>query len=533
MDNNITKEGGVVKKYKSEDRRKMHKKWFRARYLQRITVALIILAQIAIFFYILYSGSNASTVVAYLLNVISIIVAVIVAVKHDKEENRLLWMMAILIFPVFGGLMYLLFHSQSSTRKFKKMSNSIEEETKAVFFLPENSKDEAVMDYPKQENAIRYLQDYAGFPIYDRSKVKYLSPGEVKFEYMIDELKKAERYIFMEYFIIEEGVMWDTILDILKEKAARGVEVRLIYDDMGCFLTLPKDYPEKLERFGIKCIIFNPFRPFVVSEQNNRDHRKIAVIDGKVAFTGGINLADEYINAYEKYGHWKDASVMVCGVSAWSFTVMFLRMWRLCSGITEDFHQYYPWHTEKCDIIGDGYVQPYCDSPTAPENVGEHVYLQIINNAKKYIYINTPYLVIGTNIVSALTLAAKSGVDVRIVTPYKWDKFIVHMTTRSYYSELIRAGVKIYEYSSGFIHSKTFVSDDEVATVGTTNLDFRSLYLHFECGLRIAGGSAVNEVKSDFLNTLEKCKRITEEDCKCNIIVGFIRKILRVFAPLM
>ena len=326
-----------MKKYKSEDRRKMHKKWFRARYLQRITVALIILAQIAIFFYILYSGSNASTVIAYLLNVISIIVAVIVAVKHDKEENRLLWMMVILIFPVFGGLMYLLFHSQTSTRRFKKMSNSIEEETRAVFFLPENSKEEAVRNYPKQENAIRYLQDYAGFPIYDRSKVKYLSPGEVKFEYMLDELKKAERYIFMEYFIIEEGVMWDTILDILKEKAARGVEVRLIYDDMGCFLTLPKDYPEKLERFGIKCIIFNPFRPFVVSEQNNRDHRKIAVIDGKVAFTGGINLADEYINAYEKYGHWKDASVMVCGVSAWSFTVMFLRMWRLCSGITEDF----------------------------------------------------------------------------------------------------------------------------------------------------------------------------------------------------
>lgn len=251
--------------------------------------------------------------------------------------------------------------------------------------------------------------------------------------------------------------------------------VRLIYDDMGCFLTLPKDYPAQLKSFGIECTIFNPFRPLLTVKQNNRDHRKIAVIDGKVAFTGGINLADEYINAIEKHGHWKDASVMVKGKAAWSFTLIFLQMWETCTHIDEDYKKFYPWKDQECPITAHGFVQPYADSPMDTENVGEHVYLQILNNAKNYVYINTPYLIVDDSMVSALCLAAKSGVDVRIVTPHRWDKWLVHMTTRSYYRTLIEAGVKIYEYTNGFIHSKTFVSDDHIATVGTTNLDFRSL----------------------------------------------------------
>lgn len=251
--------------------------------------------------------------------------------------------------------------------------------------------------------------------------------------------------------------------------------VRLIYDDMGCFLTLPKDYPAQLKSFGIECTIFNPFRPLLTVKQNNRDHRKIAVIDGKVAFTGGINLADEYINAIEKHGHWKDASVMVKGKAAWSFTLIFLQMWETCTHIDEDYKKFYPWKDQECPITAHGFVQPYADSPMDTENVGEHVYLQILNNAKNYVYINTPYLIVDDSVVSALCLAAKSGVDVRIVTPHRWDKWLVHMTTRSYYRTLIEAGVKIYEYTNGFIHSKTFVSDDHIATVGTTNLDFRSL----------------------------------------------------------
>ncbi|MFA7637208.1 MAG: cardiolipin synthase, partial [Monoglobales bacterium] len=335
---------------------------------------------------------------------------------------------------------------------------------------------------------------------------------------------------FLEYFIIQEGKMWDSILEILKRKVAEGVKVRIIYDDMGCFFLLPKGYAAELKKFGIECIIFNPFRPFLSVIQNNRDHRKIASVDGKVAFTGGINLADEYINAYEKHGHWKDSAMMVSGDAAWGLTVLFLQMWELCTKKSEDYSQYFPGKTTG---LKNGYVIPYCDSPLDTENVGEHVYLQIINNAKDYVYINTPYLIIDDSMVSALTLAAKSGVDVRIVTPHIADKFYVHAATRSYYRELINAGVKIYEYTNGFIHSKTFVSDDYTATVGTTNLDFRSLYLQFECGVLMYNTTAVGQVKEDFLNTLEICQQITKEDCRTNMIKSLFEDILRLIAPLM
>lgn len=327
--------------------------------------------------------------------------------------------------------------------------------------------------------------------------------------------------------------MWNNILEILKQKAAQGVLVRLIYDDMGCFLTLPKDYPAQLRKCGIQCVVFNPFRPLLSAKQNNRDHRKIAVIDGKVAFTGGINLADEYINAIEKHGHWKDAAIMLEGRAAWSFTLIFLQMWELCTHTGESYADYYPWKKQDCPITASGFVQPYADSPMDTEHVGEHVYLQILNNAKEYVYINTPYLIVDDSMLSALCLAAKSGVDVRIVTPHRWDKWLVHMTTRSYYRELIKSGVKIYEYTCGFIHSKTFVSDDRTATVGTTNLDFRSLYLHFECGTLLFDNTAVIEVKEDFLNTLTICQQVSKKDCKTNIVTRLFQNILRLFAPLM
>jgi cardiolipin synthase len=280
-------------------------------------------------------------------------------------------------------------------------------------------------------------------------------------------------------------------------------------------------------------MIFNPFKPILSSHQNNRDHRKIISIDGKVAFTGGINLADEYINAYERYGHWKDSGVMVEGEAAWSMTLIFLHMWNLEKQPKDDPLSFYPWKDAPCTIASDGYVQPYADSPIDDENVGEHVYIQIINNAKEYVYINTPYLVVDDNLLSALTLAAKSGVDVRIITPHRWDKWVVAITSRSYYRQLVMAGVKVYEYSGGFNHSKTFVSDDKVATVGTTNLDFRSLYLHFECGVWIYKNRAVQAVKEDFLSTIPVCHRITLADCARNAFQRVLQDVLRVFAPLM
>lgn len=388
-------------------------------------------------------------------------------------------------------------------------------------------------ELPSQAAQMQYLQNHAGFPVYTDSQTLYLSPGEKKFDCLLQELKKAQRYIFLEYFIIQEGYMWNSVLEILKEKAAQGVKVRVLYDDIGCFLKLPQDYDSQLRSMGIDCRVFNRFKPVLTSMQNNRDHRKIAVIDGKVAFTGGINLADEYINAIERFGHWKDASVMVSGKAAWSFTLMFLQMWELTTGEDEDYAQYDPWVLTDCPVQASGFVQPYADSPMDKENVGEQVYLQIINNARRYLYINTPYLIIDESMMSALCLAAKSGVDVRIVTPHKWDKWFVHVTTRSYYRDLMAAGVRIYEYSRGFIHSKTFVSDDTVATVGTTNLDFRSLYLSFECGVLMYRTEAVAQLKEDFLNTLEQCYEITDQDCQCGPIRRIFQDVLRLFAPLM
>ncbi|MDR2259077.1 MAG: phospholipase D-like domain-containing protein, partial [Treponema sp.] len=259
----------------------------------------------------------------------------------------------------------------------------------------------------------------------------------------------------------------------------------------------------------------------------------IISIDGKVAFTGGMNLADEYINAVERFGHWKDAAIMLSGEAAWALTLIFLQMWNMEQKESDVYGRFYPWRDEPCPVESDGFVQPYADSPIDDENVGEHVYIQIINSARKYVYINTPYLVVDDNLLSALTLAAKSGVDVRIITPHRWDKWMVAICSRSYYRQLVSAGVKVYEYTSGFNHSKTFVSDDKVATVGTTNLDFRSLYLHFECGVLLYNNASIQAVKEDFLKTVPISHEVSTADCARNVFQKIIPDVLRVFAPLM
>lgn len=511
----------------------MHKKWLWQMIRRRFLVIALLILQLGVILYTIDSGSVASELLSRSLRILSVLVCLYIVSKKGPGAYKLTWIFMILLFPVFGGLLYLFFTFQSTTRTFSRRAAKTEFKAKGMLSFPGTGYARLREELPQCSAQVKYLQKHAGFPVYTDSETKYLSPGEEKFKYLLEELKKAERYIFLEYFILEEGVMWDTILEVLKEKAKQGVTIRLMYDDLGCFLLLPKDYPEQMAQLGIECRVFNRFKPVLTSMQNNRDHRKIAVIDGKVAFTGGINLADEYINAIEKYGHWKDASVMIRGKAAWSFTLMFLQMWELAGDGDEDYSRFYPWLLEDCPIKAPGFVQPYADSPMDKENVGEHVYLQIVNQARDYLYINTPYLIIDESMMSALCLAAKSGVDVRIVTPHKPDKRYVHITTQSYYRELLSAGVRIYEYSKGFIHSKTFVSDDTVATVGTTNLDFRSLYLSFECGALMYCTEAVHQVKEDFLDTLSICQEITEKDCQCGVLKRICQDILRLFAPLM
>lgn len=511
----------------------MKKKWLRRLFRRRVFVGLLILLQLAVILYTVWGVSAYSAPLAILLRVVSGFVVLYILMKREKAAYKLTWVMLILTFPVFGGLFYLLFRRSNSAHVFCRQLQTIEQTARPLFFDSRGALGQAAQQAPECLPQMWYLQEYAGFPVCANTQTEYLTPGERKFQRLCQELKQAQHYIFLEYFIINDGIMWGTVLDILIEKAALGLDVRLIYDDLGCFLRLPEDYPKTLEKLGIKCVVFNPFRPALTSLQNNRDHRKIAVIDGEVAFTGGINLADEYINAIERFGHWKDAAILVRGQAAWSFTLMFLQMWGLCCNLQEDYEQFYPWRERACAVESDGLVQPYADSPIDSENVGEHVYLQIINNAKSYIYINSPYVIIDDSMTSALTLAAKSGIDVRIVTPHRWDKWLVHMTTRSYYRELLRAGVKIYEYTEGFLHAKTFVSDDKVATVGTTNLDFRSLYLHFECGVWLYKTRSVMQIKEDYLQTLTRCQQILLSDCSNGPLVRLFQEVLRVFAPFM
>ena len=337
----------------------------------------------------------------------------------------------------------------------------------------------------------------------------------------------------MEYFIVEKGEMWSEILDILKEKVWQGVDVRFMYDGMCSLYLLPYHYDKELRRAGIKCKQFNKVRPMLTSYQNNRDHRKICVIDGKVAFTGGINLADEYINVKERFGYWKDTAIMLEGEAVQSFTMMFLQMWNITEKREEPYENYL---TPKLNEtkLDQGFVLPYADSPFDKQNVGEQVYLHILNHAKKYVHIMTPYLIIDDDMVSALEYVAQCGVEVIIIMPHKPDKWYAFAVARTYYESLMRAGVRIYEYTPGFVHAKVFVSDNDTATVGTINLDYRSLYHHFECGAFIYNNRVVWDIEKDFQETLKKCHEMTMEDIKS---ISWIQKlcgrVLRLIAPLM
>lgn len=511
----------------------MRKNWFGVLVKRRIQVALLLIFQFGFVCWALYSGSVNSRILSVVLQLVSFAVALHVTSKHDKGAYKLVWIFTILLVPLFGGLLYMVCHLQSSVRRFQKDNEMIVRRTRAQFLLCGDRLPTFGECHAQSAVSVSYLQRCAGFPIYTNTSTQYYPSGEAFFPALLQALETAQDYIFLEYFIVQEGTMWDSILDILKQKAAQGVKVRVMYDDIGCLFTLPRDYKKQLESFGIECAVFNPFRPILTAVQNNRDHRKIAVIDGKIAFTGGVNLADEYINGYVKHGHWKDSAVCLEGEAAWSFTLIFLQMWELAHKTQEDVHAYFPWKDTPCTVQSDGWVQPYADSPLDAEHVGEHVYMQLINNARRYIYIHTPYLILDDSMLSALALAAKSGVDVRITTPHVWDKFLVHVTTRSYYADLLRAGVRVYEYTPGFMHAKTVVSDDRVATVGTINMDFRSLYLHFECGVRMFESTAVVQVRDDFVSTLELCHEMTLDDCRIRPLARLGTSVLRLIAPLL
>lgn len=496
-----------------------------------VFVALALIAQIAALFIMVMLFSVYADTFYWFCILVSVAAALAIVCSSMEPAYKIAWLILILPFPVFGGIFYLLIGGGTIPKRTRrrmqgildKSAQALQDDFKADDLLPLGG------DAAGQAH---YLEQYAACPAYTNTETEYFPVGDLAFPRMLEELEKAEKYIFLEYFIIQPGLFWDSILAILERKAAQGVEIRVIYDDMGCMFTLPRDYNEILTAKGIQCRVFNRFVPVMSLRLNNRDHRKLMIIDGKVGFTGGINLADEYINAHERFGHWKDSAILLEGDAVWSMTVMFLTMWDHCCGWDESFDRFRPPAAPVRPWTG--YVQPYTDTPLDRETVGQAVYLNMIAKAKKYIYITTPYLVIDVATNTALCNAAKSGVDVRIITPHIPDKRYVFEVTRAHYPPLLQAGVRIYEYTPGFIHAKNFVVDGRFATVGTVNLDYRSLFLHFENGVWLCEAPCIQDICRDFHQTLKLCEPFSLRRFKhLNILLQLYRSILRLFAPLM
>ena len=495
-------------------------------------VPLLMIIQIVILFIMTFEFYNYFIIFYIICSLLSLLFVLHIVNSNANPGYKIAWIIPIMLFPIFGLFLYLLFGgNQLNKRQKEKMKN--------IYYKQLKYKDNhnIVMNELRYENLsaynqVKYISDYSLSNVCKHTKTTYLSNGKIYFDRLLSAIKMAKKYIFLEYFIIGQGKMWNTILEVLKQKVREGVEVRVIYDDFGCIMTLPNHYDKTLEKEGISVAVFNPFVPNLKSKFNNRDHRKIAIIDGHVAFTGGINLADEYIGEKVRFGHWKDNGIMLEGEAVWNFMVMFLSMWDFIKEENEDYEKYRS--NFEYETSSDGFVIPYSDSPWNNEAVGETVYLNLIGKANRYIYITTPYLVLDNEMITALTMAAKRGVDVRIITPGIPDKKLVNEVTKAYYDVLLENGVKIYEYTKGFIHEKIFVIDDEYATIGTVNLDYRSLYLHFECGVWLYDCSVIFTIKKDFTLTLKECREIKlKKKGKTNWFNYLKRQVLKVFAPLM
>ena len=456
--------------------------------------------------------------------------------KNSRSMSyKLCWIVVAFTFPVFGVALYLIFGGERASKRALGRMRFMQEASRASMARETSALDGLDAEAPAAARQARYIRTVSFCPPVKHCETRYFESGEAMFPVLLEELRRAERYIFLEYFIIGEGEMWDAVHEILLEKVKAGVDVRVIYDDIGCAFAIPGDFDEKLRSEGIGCRIFQRFVPFLFARQNNRDHRKICVIDGVTSFTGGVNIADEYINTVKRFGYWKDTAVMVRGEASWSFAVMFLTMWDYLCGTQTDggdgYSDFAPLPGAFDGVDGAGYVQPYADSPLDGEPVGENVYLGLIENAKRYVWITTPYLIVDERMEQALIHAARCGVDVRIVTPGVPDKLLISQTTKSYYPNLIANGVKIYEYKPGFVHAKGFLVDDEYAVVGSVNLDYRSLYLHFECGLWMYRPDCLPDVRRDFAALFDASEPV--EAKKPPLIIQLFRASLDLIAPLL
>ncbi|MDO4804455.1 MAG: phospholipase D-like domain-containing protein [Lachnospiraceae bacterium] len=529
-------------------------------------VILLMIAMIAVFLWFLLRGLKwlpAYSVFAIILHA----VAVIAMINSDMDSTaKITWFLMIAALPVFGPLFYIYTRIDLGSYFLRRNFKKLEKRNHEMLHYNKEALHDLEEEAPEVAGLCKYVASTGNYPVYNGNRVDFYELGEYKWEALLEDLRKAEKFIFLEYFIIEEGKMWGQILKILAEKAAQGVLVRVIYDGTNEIGTLSGDYRERLKKVGIDSHVFSPLTPFLSTVYNNRDHRKILVIDGKVAYNGGVNLADEYINEVVKFGHWKDTAVRIEGPAVDSFTAMFLEMWIL-EFEPEKLSQFFVDHRlnaggesladrdlnvgSKSDEGADsgaaadkrtdeypdslaGYVMPYADNPLDSDKVGETVYIDFLYRAKEYVHIMTPYLILDDVLITALSFAARKGVDVELIVPGIPDKKMVYTLTRSYFERLMKAGVKIYTYTPGFVHAKIFVSDDCKATVSTINLDYRSLYHHFECGTFLYNVPCIADIERDFLDTRKKCHPVTMEEVRA---VGwwerFKGSLLRTIAPLL
>ena len=510
----------------------MKMQYKRLAYNRIVMTVILILVQIIWFFFVMLRLARYASWISTAFTILSVVMALYIIGKDDNSAYKVGWIVLILALPLLGGLLYLFLGDKKPSRRMRRKLQAkhrqYRDELLKEGILPEEMEE----SLSRAAGTFRYVRNVSDFPAYENTQVTYYPSGEAMFADMLAELRGAKHFIFVEYFIVEEGEMWEQILHILEEKAAAGLDVRMIYDDFGCLARLPGGYYAQLERRGIKCIAFNPVIPLFSMVMNHRDHRKILDIDGHTAFTGGVNLADEYININSRFGYWKDTGVRLKGEGVWSFTEMFLEMWDAFRKEDTDLARFKPhvWHPEP--FSGKGVVCPYTDSPLDREALAANVYVDILNQAKRYVYIYTPYLIVDDVIRNGLCQAAMRGVDVRIVTPGTPDKPMIFRLTRSNYPPLLRAGVRIYEYTPGFLHGKSYVCDDEFGVVGSVNMDFRSLYLHFECATLLYRTEGLAELKEDNLKTMECGREITLKDCKQGLLGALLDDVLRLFAPL-
>jgi cardiolipin synthase A/B len=494
---------------------------------------LLVILQVVWFVFLVLRLAGHFWWITLMLQLLSIVAVLIIVNKRNNPAFKLALVIPILAFPILGGFLYLLFGGRKPARRMRrKFDRSWKNASDTLVQDPETLQSLSCRD-TMVFSQMRYMLNVFRFPVYRNTTVKYYESGEMNLPDILKALENARRYIFIEYFIIAEGVMWKRILDVLKEKALSGLDVRLIYDDLGSLDLISGNYRYELEKYNIKIAVFNPVVPFFTTTINHRDHRKIMIIDGHTGFTGGMNIADEYINDRKRFGYWKDSGIRLTGDAVYSLTVMFLTTWNALRGSNDNPADFKPARKVTGKTEQNIFIQPYSDSPLDSVYLSRNVYLNMINMAIDYVYVFTPYLIIDNELMTALCLAAERGVDLRIITPGIPDKKIVYYTAQSYYVQLIEAGVKIYRFSPGFLHAKCMVCDDKTALVGTVNMDYRSLYLNFECGVCIYGASVVKEIKADFEKTVEKSALIDKETLQRNYALRFVQSVLRLFAPIM